>query len=165
MFNQEFLAELKSVSSMVFKVKRDGLECKESRYRIIIESNDIGYEEIEHHLPYLHKLITSDQDGMFFKTIVMGEVGISGLSMRFTGTNENGEYDTGIIIDHVRIKNLTVVNNMNIPHYILSLEIPKETSGRYLLQNLKSHVKITLNKPAELFDNIANLKAEIRGKM
>lgn len=163
MFNQEFTAELKSVSSIVFKTKKDGMECKESRYRIIIESNDINYEEIEHHLPYVHKLLTADPEGMFFKTIVMGEIALQGLSMQITGTNENGEFDSGIEIEQVRIKNLTVVNNMNIPHYILSLEIPKETSGRYLLQNLKSIVKVTINKQVGLFDNIKDVKITIKG--
>lgn len=163
MFNQEFQAELKSVSSIVLKVKKDGMECKESRYRIILESNDIDYEEIEHYLPYVNKLLTADPEGMYFKTIVMGEIVLQGLSMQISGLNENGEYDSGIEIEQVRIKNLTIVNNMNIPHYILSLEIPKETSGRYLLQNLKSSIKVTIHKQIGLFDNLKDVKVTIKG--
>jgi hypothetical protein len=164
MFNQEFKAELKSVSAKTYFVNRDGMKTKESSYKIVIETNDIDYDDLAKEAPYIHHLITHDAP-MQFKSINFGEIPIKELSLRMSYYNEEGDTEeySGNPIPNIKILNLSVVNRMQIPSYIFVLEIPKNVSGAMLLKNLKMPVIIELVKPRSLFDALDDVEISVKG--
>ena len=163
MFNQEFDALLKSVTTKTVAKNVDGQKFKEAVYKIIIETNDIDYESVEKEAPYIHGLITYNEI-MQFKSINFGAIPIHDLSLSIRGVNEFGDLvNQAVEISSAKIINLTVVNKVNIPHYFFSIEMPKTIPGRYLLDNLAGIIKVSLNKPAGLFDNISDVKVTIKG--
>ena len=164
MFNQEFKADLKSVSSKTYLVNRGGIKTKESSYKIVIETNDIDYDDLAKEAPYIHHLITHDAP-MQFKSINFGEIPIKELSLRLSYYNEEGDTEeySGNPIPNIKILNLSVVNRMQIPSYIFVLEIPKNVSGAMLLKNLKMPVIIELVKPRSLFDALDDVEISVKG--
>lgn len=164
MFNQEFKADLKSVSSKTYFVNRDGMKTKESSYKIVIETNDIDYDDLAKEAPYIHHLITHDAP-MQFKSINFGEIPIKELSLRMSYYNEEGDTEaySGNPIPNIKILNLSVVNRIQIPSYIFVLELPKNVSGAMLLKNLKMPVMIELVKPRSLFDVLDDVEISVKG--
>ncbi len=161
MFNQEFEALLKSVTTKTVVKNIDGQKMKEAAYKIIIETNDIDYESVEKEAPYIHGIITYNEI-MQFKSVDFGEIAIRDLAMSIRGLDENGDLKSNPVdMSPAKIINLTVVNKVNIPHYFFSIEIPKTIPGRYLLDNLKGMIRVSLNKPAGLFDDIEDCKVTI----
>lgn len=163
MFNMEFEALLKSVTTKTVAKNIDGQKIKEAAYKIIIETNDIDYESVEKEAPYIHGLITYNEI-MQFKSINFGEIPIKDMSLSIRGLNELGDMDyKAVEIQPAKIINLTVVNKFGIPHYFFSIEMPKTIPGRYLLDNLCGMIRVSLNRPAGLFDNLKDVKVTIKG--
>ncbi|MBU4486290.1 MAG: hypothetical protein KKD38_05125, partial [Candidatus Delongbacteria bacterium] len=93
---------------------------------------------------------------MPFKNVNFGDQSVMNLDIYLYGMEEEDEQNRGTYKDlearpdaffkKVKIKNLTVSNKVNIPHYIFSLEIPMESDAKFLFSHLKSKVNFKFDK-------------------
>ena len=153
MFNEFHSCEIKAVSAKVIERMVDGLKLKEGVFSVTIASMDIDWDEVTELSPYIPKMLQCEPD-MLFKTVDFGDlscVRITSLVMKATDP-ETGS-DITEVFEGVKITNLKVENDHNIPLYVFKLQVPKN-NGKFLLSNLQSGVQFNFVRNPGLFDNI-----------
>ncbi len=155
MLNEMFEGIITSVSAGMITKKNDGVKTKEGVYRIKLESNDIDYESMAKFSPSVSSTLLNIQP-MPFRAVNFGDQTVFNLDLYLYGAEEEDEQNRGTYKDleaspdalfkRVKIKNLTVSNKTNIPHYIFTLEIPMESDGKFLFSHLKSKINFKFDR-------------------
>jgi len=155
MLNEMFEGIITSVSAGMNTKKVDGVKTKEGVYRLKLESNDIDYDSVAKFNSSISSTLLNIQP-MPFRAVNFGDQTVMNLDIYFWGVEEEDDQNRGTYKDleaspdaqfkRVKIKNLTVNNKVNIPHYIFTLEIPMETDAKFLFSHLKSTVNFKFDK-------------------
>lgn len=155
MLNEMFTGTITSASAGMITKKVDGVKTKEGVYRVKLESNDIDYDSIAKFSSSVHSTLLNIQP-MPFRSVNFGDQTVMNMELYLYGTDEEDEANRGSYKDleakpdayfkRVKIKNLTVNNKTNVPHYVFSLEIPMEADPKFLFSHLKSEVNFKFGK-------------------
>jgi hypothetical protein len=155
MIGEMFEGIITSVSAGMNTKKIDGVKTKEGVYRIKLDSNDIDYESVAKFNSSISSTLLNIQP-MPFRAVNFGDQTVMNLDMYMWGADEEDDASRGSYKDlearpdaqfkRVKIKNLTVNNKTNIPHYVFTLEIPMESDGKFLFSRLKSTVNFKFEK-------------------
>ncbi|HAQ61255.1 TPA: hypothetical protein DCR49_04540 [Candidatus Delongbacteria bacterium] len=155
MLNEMFEGIITSVSAGMNTKKIDGVKTKEGVYRLKLESNDIDYDSVAKFNSSISSTLLNIQP-MPFRAVNFGDQTVMNLDIYFWGVEEEDDQNRGTYKDlearpdaqfkRIKIKNLTVNNKVNIPHYIFTLEIPMETDAKFLFSHLKSTVNFKFDK-------------------
>lgn len=155
MLNEMFEGIITSVSAGMNTKKIDGVKTKEGVFRLKLESNDIDYESMAKFNSSISSTLLNIQP-MPFRNVNFGDQSVMNLDLYLWGTEEEDEGNRATYKDleqkpdayfkKVKIKNLTVSNKVNIPHYIFTLEIPMESDAKFLFSHLKSTVNYKFDK-------------------
>lgn len=155
MLNEMFDGIITSASAGMITKKIDGVKAKEGVYRIKLESNDIDYESMAKFSPSISATLLNIQP-MPFRTVNFGDQTVMNLDLYLFGTEEEDEQNRGTYKDleaspdakysRVKIKNLSVNNKTNIPHYVFTLEIPMEADPKFLFSHLKAKINFKFDK-------------------
>jgi len=155
MLNEMFEGIITSVSAGMNTKKIDGVKTKEGVFRLKLESNDIDYESMAKFNSSISSTLLNIQP-MPFKNVNFGDQSVMNLDLYLWGTEEEDDGNRSTYKDleqkpdayfkRVKIKNLTVNNKVNIPHYIFTLEIPMESDAKFLFSHLKSTVNFKFDK-------------------
>jgi hypothetical protein len=162
MFNEFHSCEIKAVSAKVIERMIEGLKLKEGVFSVTIASCDIGWDEISELSPYIPKMLQCEPD-MLFKTVDFGDlssVRITSLMMKVFEPGTDREITE--VFEGVKITNLKVENDGNIPVYVFKIQVPKN-NGNFLLTNLQNGVQFNFIKNPGLFDNIKDVKVTVKG--
>lgn len=162
MFNEFHSCEIKAVSAKVIERTIDGLKLKEGVFSVTIASQDIGWDEISELSPYIPKMLQCEPD-MLFKTVDFGDLSSVRITSLHMKTNDPVlDRDITEIFEGVKITNLKVENDGNIPVYVFKIQMPKN-NGNFLLSNLQNGVQFNFVRNPGLFDNIKDAVVTIKG--
>ncbi|MFO7810566.1 MAG: hypothetical protein R6V47_04265 [Candidatus Delongbacteria bacterium] len=155
MLNETFEGVITSASAGMNTKKIDGVKQKIGVYKIKLESNEIDYDSLTAFNSSISSTLLNIQP-MPFKSVNFGDQTIMNMDMYLWGIEEEDEGNRGSYKDlelkpdayfkKVKIKNLTVHNKVNVPHYVFTLEIPMESDAKFLFSHLKSRVNFKFSK-------------------
>ena len=143
MINETFDGVITAVSAGTKNIKNEeGTKEVRAICKFKIETSAIDYDSITEFDTGISAILQNIQP-MPFKAVDFGDKSIYGMGVDLYGVDEETKFTSetpDATYVNVNIRNLKVKNDNEIPVYTFSLEMPIETSTKFLFNNMKKDV-------------------------